>query len=146
MTDEAYKAKRVLKDYRQLDKRISEMTERIASLMDRATRATASIEAERVSGTGTRSNVESAVVTKLQLEQQLDAMIDDLRARRRAIQDAVDAMTDMREQRLIELRYIDGRSWVSVMMKMEISEPTSRRIHYSALESFYAKYTKHTEQ
>lgn len=136
MTDEAYKAKRELQEYRQLDKRISEMTERIASLMDRATRATASMEAERVSGTGARSNVETAVVTKIQLERQMDGMIDDLRARRFAIHNAIDAMQDTREKRILELRYIDGRSWVNVMMKMEISETWSKTIHASALEHF----------
>ena len=140
MTDEAYKAKRVLKDYRQLDKRISEMNERIGSLMDRATRATASMEAERVSGTGARSNVETAVVTKLQLEEQLDAMIDDLNERRRMIQDAIHAMADEREKRLLELRYIDGRSWVSVTMRMEISEAYSYVIHESALNHFAELY------
>lgn len=140
MTDAAYKAKRVLKDYRQLDKRISEMNERIGSLMDRATRATASMEAERVSGTSARSNVETAVVTKLQLEEQLDAMIDDLNERRRMIQDAIHAMADEREKRLLELRYIDGRSWVSVTMRMEISEAYSYVIHESALNHFAELY------
>ena len=136
MTDEAYKAKRELQDYRQLDKRIGEMTERIAGLIDRATRATASMEAERVSGTGARSNVETAVVTKIQLERQLDSMIDDLNARRFAIQNAIDAMQDTREKRILELRYIDGRSWASVTTRMEISEPYSYIIHESALNHF----------
>lgn len=140
MTDAAYKAKRELQDYRQLDKRISEMYERIASLMDRATQATASIEAERVSGSGSRSKVESAVITKVELEKQLDSMIDDCRSRRFAIQNAIEAMQDMRERRLLELRYIDGRSWVNVMMKLEVAETWSKTIHASALEHFAEIY------
>lgn len=140
MTDAAYKAKRELQDYRQLDKRISEMYERIDSLMDRATQATASIEAERVSGSGSRSKVESAVITKVELEKQLDSMIDDCRSRRFAIQNAIEAMQDMRERRLLELRYIDGRSWVNVMMKLEVAETWSKTIHASALEHFAEIY------
>lgn len=140
MTDAAYKAKRELQDYRQLDKRISEMYERIANLMDRATQATASIEAERVSGSGSRSKVESAVITKVELEKQLDSMIDDCRSRRFAIQNAIEAMQDMRERRLLELRYIDGRSWVNVMMKLEVAETWSKTIHASALEHFAEIY------
>lgn len=140
MTDAAYKAKRELQDYRQLDKRISEMYERIDNLMDRATQATASIEAERVSGSGSRSKVESAVITKVELEKQLDSMIDDCRSRRFAIQNAIEAMQDMRERRLLELRYIDGRSWVNVMMKLEVAETWSKTIHASALEHFAEIY------
>lgn len=136
MTDAAYKAKRELQNYRQLNKRISEMYERIGNLMDRATRSTPSAEAEPVSGSGDHSRVEQTIVTKVDLERKLDAMIDDCRARRDAIQNAIQAMPDMREQRLLELRYIDGRSWVNVMMRMEIGETWSKTIHASALEHF----------
>lgn len=136
MTDAAYRAKRELQSFRQLNKRISEMYERIANLMDRATRSTPSMESEPVSGSGDHSRVEQTIVTKVDLERKLDAMIDDCRARRDAIQDAIQAMPDLREKRLLELRYIDGRSWVNVMMKMEIGETWSKTIHASALEHF----------
>ena len=99
MTDAAYRAKRELQNYRQLNKRISEMYERISNLMDRATRSTPSMEAEPVSGSGDHSRIEQAIVTKADLERKLDAMIDECRARRDAIQSAISAMPDMREQR-----------------------------------------------
>lgn len=136
MTDAAYRAKRELQNYRQLDKRIGEMYERIASLMDRATHTTPAAEGERVSTSGDRSRVEQTVITKVDLERQLDSMIDESRARRDAIQNAIQAMPDLRERRLLELRYIDGRSWVNVMMKMEIGDTWSKTIHASALEHF----------
>ena len=136
MTDAAYRAKRELQSYRQLDKRISEMRERVAAIAERATRATPSLEAERVSGSGDRSRVEQAVAAKVDLERQLDGMIADLGARRKAIQDAIHAMQDEREKRLLELRYIDGRSWASVMTRMEVGETWSKTIHASALEHF----------
>ena len=78
MTEEAYKAKKVLKDFVQLDKRIDEKYERIKALMDSATRATPSIEAERVSGTGEKSRLESVMIRKIDLERQLDKSIDKL--------------------------------------------------------------------
>lgn len=140
MTDAAYKAKRELQNYRQLNKRISEMYERIGNLMDRATRSTPSAEAEPVSGSGDHSRVEQTIVTKVDLERKLDAMIDDCRARRDAIQNAIQAMPDMREQRLLELRYIDGRSWVNIMIRMEISESWSHVLHETALMHFAEIY------
>lgn len=136
MTDEAYRAKQVLQEYRQLERRVSEKTERLAALMASATRATSSTEATRVSGTGARSRVEQAVITIVDLESQLDKSIDQKNAQRHAIQNAIDAMKDEREARLLELRYIDGRSWASVMTRMGIGETYSRVIHESALAHF----------
>lgn len=136
MTDAAYRAKQALQEYRQLEKRVQEKTERLAALMASATRTTASLDGERVSGTGERSRLEAAVITKVELEQQLDKSIDEKNARLHAIQNAIDAMKDEREARLLELRYIDGRSWANVMMRMEIGETWSRVIHESALAHF----------
>lgn len=136
MTDEAYRAKQVLQEYRQLERRVSEKTERLAALMASATRANSSTEATRVSGTGARSRVEQAVITIIDLESQLDKSIDQKNAQRHAIQNAIDAMKDEREARLLELRYIDGRSWASVMTRMGIGETYSRVIHESALAHF----------
>lgn len=136
MTDAAYRAKQALQEYRQLEKRVQEKTERLAALMASATRTTASLDGEHVSGTGERSRLEAAVITKVELEQQLDKSIDEKNARLHAIQNAIDAMKDEREARLLELRYIDGRSWVNVMTRMEIGETWSRVIHESALAHF----------
>lgn len=136
MTEEAYKAKKVLKDFVQLDKRIEEKYERIKALLDSATRATPSMEAERVSGTGEKSRLESVMIRKIDLERQLDKSIDKLNAQRFEIQNAIDAMEDSREKRLLELRYIDGRSWASVTTRMEISESMSFLIHEAALIHF----------
>lgn len=136
MTDQAYRAKGVLQEFRQLSKRIREKQERVAALMDSATRATPSLEAERVSGTGEHSRLEAAMIRKIDLENQLGRGIEELDRRRFDIQNAIDAMRDEREKRLLELRYIDGRSWASVMTRMEISETWSRVIHESGLEHF----------
>lgn len=136
MTDKAYRAKRVLQSFRQLDKRIGEKEERLQRLVESATRATPSLEAERVSGTGDQSRLETAMIRKVDLERQLDASIDELNRRRHEIQSAIDAMEDAREARLLEMRYIDGRSWASVMARMEIAERTSFLIHESALIHF----------
>ena len=136
MTDQAYKAKRVLKEYRQLDKEISEKYERIAHLFDSATRATPTLEAERVSGTSEHSKLEMAMIRKIDLEKQLDSKIDELRRKNFEIQNAIDAMEDARERRVLFLRYLEGKSWASIMIKLEVSETWSRVIHESALNHF----------
>lgn len=136
MTELGYRAKGALQEYRQLSKRISEKRERLRALMDSATRATPSLEAERISGTSEHSRLESAVIRKVDLENQLSNSILELDRKRHAIQSAVDAMLDAREARLLEMRYIDGRSWASVNTRLEIGETWSRVIHESALQHF----------
>lgn len=136
MTDKAYKAKALLLKYRQLDREIREKGDRIQHLFESATRSTPSIEAERVSGTGEQSRLEQAMIRKVDLERQLDDRINELRRQNYEIQNAIDSMEDPRERRILNLRYLEGRSWAAVMTRMEISETWSRAIHTSALEHF----------
>lgn len=142
MTDEAYRAKMILCDFRKLNRIVQEKTERLAELMASATRATSSIEAERISGTGERSRLESTMIRKIDLERQLDASIDRLNAQRYRIQDAIDAMDDLDQRTLLDLRYIDGKRWLYIMDQLHVSEPTSHRMHRAALESFAKEYDK----
>ena len=140
MTDKALEAKRALQAFRQTDRRVREKKARIRALREAATRATPSLTAERVSGTGDRSRVEACMIRAIDLERQLDEAIGRLMAERYRIQAAIDRMEDAREQRLLELRYIDGRSWAGVMTRMEISESWSRKIHADALSHFAEIY------
>lgn len=142
MTDDAYRAKRILTDFRKLNRIVQEKTERLAALMESATRATASMEAERVSGSCDQSRIETTMITRIDLERQLDASIDRLNATRYRIQDAIDAMTDLDQRTLLDLRYIDGKRWLYVMDALHISEPTSHRMHRAALEAFMVQYEK----
>ena len=134
------RAMEMLRQYYHMEKRISEKEERIQHLFDSATRATPSLEAERVSGSSEHSRLEAAISRRSDLEQQFDRIIDDKNALRFDIQDAIDRMKDEREARLLELKYIDGLSWASVDTRMEISEDSSRNIHYYALNHFAEIY------
>lgn len=140
MTDAAYRAKLLLQDFRRLDRLVQEKTERLSDLMESATRATSSYEAERVSGTGERSRLESLMIRKIDLERQLDAGIDRLNAQRYRIQDAIDAVKDTDQRSLLDMRYIDGKRWLFIMDRLHVSEPTSRRIHHAALDAFMRAY------
>jgi hypothetical protein len=140
MTDKAYEAQKVLRQYRDADRRITELYERIARLREAGTRATSTWSATRASGTGNRSNVENAAISAVDLELQLDGEIDRLNLMRRQIQDAIDQMEDERLKRLLELRYIDHRSWTYIMIRMEIERRWSFILHERALEAFHEKY------
>lgn len=142
MTNEAYRAKKILQDFRKLNRLVQEKSERIRNLLDSATRATPSMEAERVSGTSEHSRLESAIVRKVDLERQLDASIDRLNAERYRIQDAIDRIQDKDQRSLLDMRYIDGKRWLFIMDRLHVSEPTSRRLHHAALEAFIRQWDK----
>lgn len=140
MTDAAYRAKRTLQKYESLNKEISAKQACIDRWYESATRATPSLEAERVSGTGDRSRVETAMIRKMDMEAVLDRKIDQLRKMRYDILNAVDAMDDPNERAILQFRYIAGKSWAFIMTKMEIAERTSFRLHESALIHFAEIY------
>ena len=108
--------------------------------MESATRATPSMEAERISGTGERSRVETLMIRKIDLERQLDDSIDDLNAQRYRIQNAIDRIEDPDQRSLLDMRYIDGKRWLFIMDRLHIGETTSRRVHHAALEAFMRAY------
>lgn len=142
MDAHAYKAKMILQEFRKLNRLVQEKTERLASLMDSATRATSSLEAERVSGSNERSRLEAAMIRKIDLENQLDQSIDRLNADRYRIQGAIDRIPEKDQRSLLDMRYIDGRRWIYIMDRLHISETTSRRMHRAALVAFYAEWIK----
>lgn len=133
-------AKRLLYNYRDACGRISDKRERLARLRELATRSTSSMEAVRTSGSGSRSRVEDAMVSYIDLEEQIKDEIQRLKNERYRIQETINHMEDEREKRLLELRYIDGWSWVRVCTRLEISETWSRMLHRSACEHFAQAY------
>ena len=145
MSDEAYQAMMVLKELWTLDKRIDEAYERIAQVREMATRATSSFKAANISGTGSRSRVEDAVIRMDQLEKQLDANIERMVRRRQLCQQAIEFMDGHnaeRERRIIELRYIDHRKWSDIMRRMHFELSQSKRIHEDALCNFWRQWKK----
>lgn len=138
MHDDVYEAKRVLDDYRVLKERIKDKEDRLKELRDKATKATSNYEAIRVSGTEDKSRVETAMISVIDLEMQMEKSIKQLYAKQYEIERVIDLMGNSQEARILELRFLDGLKWETVMEKMYISETTSKRIVKNALKNFHA--------
>ena len=132
----AKQAASVLRSYKHKVKRIAQLKARISTLYDQAMRA-----ATNTSGTAGRSRVESSMVSAMDLKTQLEDSLSDLIVQRYQIQAAINEIGSDEEKILLELRYIDNRSWSQVMKEMSISETTSFRIHERALEDFWKNYS-----
>lgn len=140
MTDDAYRGLCVLREYADIDRRISELYEQIAAVKAKATRATSRWNATRVSGSGSRSAVESSVIRLTELEDRLDNEIDRLTSLRNIIMDALALLESERYKRILELRYIQHKPWRSVMKAMDLQERQSFYLHQKALDNFYKNF------
>ena len=52
----------------------------------------------------------------------------------------IDRMGSEQHKRVLELRYIDGRSWTAIGERMHVSRTTLHRLHIGALKDFYSCY------
>lgn len=140
MTEEGRLAYDHLRQYRQMIARENELKERIARCHDVAMQSTSSMSASRGSGSTERSRLESAEVTAIDLERQLQRTMATEMAKRQRIQNAIDAVDCIELRRILELRYIDGERWETINARLHISTSTSKRWHNLALEDFWGKY------
>ena len=140
MTDEAYRGLQILRQYTDVDRRISELYDEVSRLKALSTRATSRWSATRSSGTGNHSNVETAMISVIDLEAQLDSEIDRLNAMRYRIQSAINKMDDERLKRILEMRYIRRKSWEAITIAMGLQDRQSYYLHAVALEKFYVNY------
>lgn len=100
------------------DARIEALMERSGRLYDKATRATSTIRAERISGTVARSNVELGVVEMLDLADEIVAEAKALTAKIKKIERVIGAVKDQRHRDLLRWRYLNGWTWERITERM----------------------------
>lgn len=116
-----------------LDQRINSKLEQVASLRELATKATASIHTERVSGTKQRSPMENTLVKLIELEHEINADIDRLVDLKCEIIDFINQVENPNYRLLLELRYISGNTWEEIADKMQYDLRWIYRLHGKAL-------------
>jgi DNA-directed RNA polymerase specialized sigma24 family protein len=124
------------------DKAIQDAQDRCGNWFDAATRGTGSMEAERVSGTGERSRVESAVcrMVDFEREQHLTARIDALVDMRKEAERIIARIESPRFRQVLTLRYLQFESWTwtweRIAAEMGCSVRTIHVLHGWALVAF----------
>lgn len=126
-------AKQYLSQAYYLDKRINSKIEQVASLRELATKATASIHAERVSGTTQRSPMENAVVKLIDLEHEINDDIDRLVDLKRELNEFISEIDNHAYRIVLELRYLNGNTWEEVSAVMGYDLRWIYRLHGKAL-------------
>ncbi len=126
-------AKQYLAQAYYLDKRINSKIEQVASLRELASKATASIHAERVSGTSQRSPMENAVLKLIDLEYEINDDIDRLVDLKRELNAFISEIDNQAYRIVLELRYLNGNTWEEVADVMGYDLRWIYRLHGKAL-------------
>ena len=136
-------AKEQLNAIRDEDRAIQNAIERVDNWYDAATRGTGSMEAERVSGTGERSRVETAVcrMVDFEREQHLTARIDALVDMRQSAERIIKRIDSPRFRQVLTLRYLQTESWTwtweRIAAEIGCSVRTIHVLHGWALVAFH---------
>ena len=139
------KAKDYLAQAFRLDQRINSKLEQVASLRELATKANASIQAARVSGTGQSGPMEKAIAKMLDLEYEIDADIDRLVNFQCEVVNLIQAVEHPERRFLLEYRYLHYKPWGEIAGMMNYSFRQTLRIHEKALADFEEKLNDVTE-
>lgn len=134
-------AKAYLSQAFRLDQQINSKLEQVSALRQLATKATASIHAERVSGTTHRSPMENAVIKLIDLEYEINSDIDRLVDLKRELNALILSIDNHAYRIVLELRYLSDNTWEEVANVMGYDLRWVYRLHGKALQEAAAKLT-----
>lgn len=111
-------AKEYLSQAYWLNQRIDRKLAQVSRLKHMATQATGRFQAERLSGTGRHSPMESCLVEVIDLEYEINADIDRLVDLKCELAACILELEDCSQKRVLELRYLDGLTWEEIAKLM----------------------------
>lgn len=117
----------------QIEARIRSKDAQVRKYRDLATRATSSMEATRVSGTGNRSRVEDAVVRICDLQVDATEELEQLRRLRRDVMAVIRRIQDVRHRDILEMHYVTGWSLERIAEEMHYHVRWVQILHGQAL-------------
>ncbi len=118
-----------------LEQSINSKLEQLEVLRSLATRVSAALTGDKVSG-GQRgqSNMENTIVKMVSLEHELRRDLEQLMDLQREITATINRVEDLSAQVLLQLRYLCGKSWDKVASCMGYDRRTIYRLHGRALK------------
>ncbi|MBR1553187.1 MAG: hypothetical protein IJ631_04160 [Schwartzia sp.] len=111
-------AKEYLRQAYRLDQAISSKIEQISSLRELATKATAALGTEPVSGSRNPHRLEDAIGKIVDLENEIDRDVDCLIETKRKIMGIIGELGNAEHRILLEQRYLCYNSWAEIAEKM----------------------------
>ncbi len=126
-------AKEYLGQAYRIDRRISSKISQISALHDLATKATAVLGSEPVSGTRNPQRLQDVINKMVDLEDELNRDIDALVDLKREIMDVIRGVENREHQTLLEMRYLSFMTWERIAVDLGYSIQHIHRLHRQAL-------------
>ena len=127
--------KKYLSQVYELERGITHKLQHITWLRGSATQTTSRTHALRISGTENRSPMESAVIRIIDLEREVDRDVDRQVDLKREIKELIDSIPQVNCRILLELRYLNLKTWDEIAQIMKYS---FRNIHYLHIKALKA--------
>jgi len=116
-----------------IDQRINCKLEQVQSLRSLAEKATTTLTPTPHSDQRNIHRIEDIIIKMLDLESDINASIDRLVDGKREIMETIRCLPKAEHRSLLELRYICGKTWEEVALKMQYSVRNIHLIHGAAL-------------
>jgi DNA-directed RNA polymerase specialized sigma subunit len=118
-----------------LDQRINNKLEQLEMLRTLAEKMGANLTEEKVSGgSNTKSHMENTVVKIVDLEKEIKEDIDRLIAIKAETMDTISQVYDPISQIILEMRYINGKSWDEISRDLNYKDSSVFKMHSRALK------------
>ena len=134
------RAKEYLSQALWLDQRINTKLEQLATLRSLAMKVTANQTAEKVSGgKDVKSLMANTIAKIVDLEREINGDIDRLVGLKAEIQETISQVSDVISQILLELRYVNGKTWDEIANVLGFARSWVLRLHGVALKEIEDK-------
>lgn len=127
-------AKEYLSQAKYLDMRINSKIQQVSSLNDLAKKCTTALTGMPRNPSGSTSSMAETINKIIDLQQEINADIDELVDLKRDIMDVIKGVPNQEAQTILEKRYLCFLSWEQIAVDMHYSIQYSFRIHDQALE------------
>ena len=116
-----------------IDQRINSKLEQVRNLRELAVKATSTLSDTYSSGSGNKQKMEGVIVKIIDLENEIDEEIDRLVDLKQEIVSLIKKVKNPEYQTLLELRYLNFKTWEQIATEMHYSIQHTFRIHDKAL-------------
>ena len=128
------KAKEYLSQARLLDQRINIRLEQVTSLRNLAAKASSTLSDVAPSSMRNIHRMEDIIMKIIDLENEINADIDDLVDLKREIIAAIHSIRDVEYRTVLELRYLCFKPWEQIAVEMDCGIDNVYKLHQKALK------------
>lgn len=127
-------AKKFFQEIRNIDKQIDVKCEQLEQLKALATKVTATMSDISVKPSGVSRSMENSVDKIIMLQNEINADIDRLVDLKREANDVIRQIPNEKYRRVLESRYLLGKTWESIAVGMEMTYQGVCYLHGMALQ------------